>query len=65
MGHAHRARLFLSDLRHPAVSPVPNELADGAAPFDGWAINVRCLEGVDLDSIAIRRVYGSRIGESR
>ena len=50
--------------RRPS-DPLPNELADGAAPFDGWAINVRCLEGVDLDSIAIRRVYGSRIGESR
>jgi hypothetical protein len=26
-----------------------------------WGINVRCLEGVDLDSIPVRRVHGSRL----
>ena len=26
-----------------------------------WAINVRCLEGVDLDAIPIRRVLGSQL----
>ncbi|HUZ13739.1 MAG TPA: GFA family protein [Caulobacteraceae bacterium] len=26
-----------------------------------WAINVRCLEGVDLDAIPIEQVYGSRL----
>ena len=26
-----------------------------------WTINVRCLEGVDLDSIPIKRVYGSQL----
>jgi hypothetical protein len=26
-----------------------------------WAINVRCLEGVDLDAIPIKHVYGSRL----
>ena len=30
-------------------------------PFDGWAINVRCLDGVDLDSLPVRRIHGSRI----
>ncbi len=24
-----------------------------------WTINVRCLEGVDLDSIPVRRVFGA------
>ena len=28
---------------------------------DVWAINVRCLEGVDLDAIPIKRIYGSRL----
>ena len=32
----------------------------GTAP-DVWAVNVRCLEGVDLDSIRIERVHGSRL----
>jgi hypothetical protein len=26
-----------------------------------WAINVRCLEGVDLDAIPVERVAGSRL----
>ena len=26
-----------------------------------WAINVRCLEGVDLDAIPVTRVHGSRL----
>ena len=26
-----------------------------------WTINVRCLEGVDLDAIPIARVYGSQL----
>ena|SRR6185437_16900155 len=40
----------------------------GVLPFrrprtapDLWAINVRCLDGVDLDSIPVRRVFGSRL----
>src|SRR5215510_5861527 len=28
---------------------------------DLWAINVRCLEGVDLDAIPVKRVHGSRL----
>lgn len=26
-----------------------------------WAINVRCLAGVDLDSIPVQKVHGSRL----
>lgn len=26
-----------------------------------WTVNVRCLEGVDLDSIPIDHVYGSKL----
>jgi hypothetical protein len=26
-----------------------------------WGVNVRCLEGVDLDQIPIQRVHGSRL----
>lgn len=38
-----------------------DELAGGAAPFDGWAINVRCLQGVDLDSIPIVKIDGAAL----
>jgi hypothetical protein len=24
-----------------------------------WTINVRCLDGVDIDSIPVRRVFGA------
>lgn len=40
----------------------------GILPFRGprtaedvWGVNVRCLDGVDLDSIPIKRVFGSRL----
>ena len=35
--------------------------ARGDMPFGGWAVNVRCLDGVDLDSIPIRRIDGSKL----
>ena len=28
---------------------------------DIWTVNVRCLQGVDLDSIPIKRVDGSKL----
>lgn len=46
--------------RRPSA-PTPGEIAEGTRPFDGWAINVRCLEGVALDTIPMKKVYGSRI----
>jgi hypothetical protein len=39
----------------------PDEAKQGMEAFHGWAVNVRCLDGVDLESIPIRRVYGSRL----
>ena len=46
--------------RRPS-DPAPDELRQGVQPFDGWAVNVRCLGGVDLDGIPIKRIYGGRI----
>jgi hypothetical protein len=37
----------------------------GTGAFSGWSVNVRCLEGVDLDAIPVRRVYGSRLDGPR
>ena len=28
---------------------------------DQWSINVRCLEGIDLDAIRVERVHGARL----
>jgi len=47
--------------RRPS-DPTPRELEEGVEPFDGWAVNVRCLEGVDVESLPVKRIYGSRIG---
>lgn len=49
--------------RRPS-DPTARELREGEdsmAPFDGWAINVRCLEGIDLKSLPVREIQGSRI----
>lgn len=46
--------------RRPS-DPTPQELREAVKPFDGWAVNVRCLEGLDLDSIPIKKIYGSQI----
>ena len=46
--------------RRPS-DPTENELRAGVEPFDGWAVNVRCLEGLDLQSIPVKKIHGSRI----
>jgi hypothetical protein len=46
--------------RRPS-DPTPHELKEGVQPFDGWAVNVRCLDGVDAEALPIRRIHGSRI----
>jgi hypothetical protein len=37
------------------------EAADGMPAFNGWGINVRCLDGVDFDDVPVKRVFGSRL----
>jgi hypothetical protein len=46
--------------RRPS-DPTPQEVLEGVQAFDGWAVNVRCLEGVDVESLPIKRIHGSRI----
>lgn len=41
--------------------PTPAEVSEGVHEFLGWAVNVRCLEGVDLDSLPVRQILGSRL----
>jgi hypothetical protein len=47
--------------RRPS-DPTQQEHSQGVEPFDGWAINVRCLEGIDVSSLPVKKVFGSRIG---
>ncbi|SAI70388.1 Uncharacterized conserved protein [Bordetella ansorpii] len=46
--------------RKPSA-PTPAERAAGMTPFEGWAINVRCLEGIDLAAIPVKRVDGAAL----
>lgn len=46
--------------RQPS-QPTPVERAAGMKPFDGWAVNTRCLEGFDPSSVPIRHIAGSKI----
>lgn len=41
--------------------PTKGELARGVRPFNGWAVNVRCLEGVDVDALPRRVIHGSQL----
>ena len=46
--------------RRPGALTV-RERAAGIPEFDGWAINVRCLEAVDLASLPTITVKGSKL----
>jgi hypothetical protein len=46
--------------RRPS-DPTEQERREGLQPFDGWAVNVRCLEEFDLDSLPVVRIHGSKI----
>ena len=35
-----------------------SEIAKGMKPFNGWAINVRCLKGIDFSAIPIIQING-------
>ena len=39
----------------------PEEIARDGPDLPVWGINVRCLEGVDLEAIAVKRVFGSKL----
>ncbi|MFT4172347.1 MAG: GFA family protein [Rhodocyclaceae bacterium] len=38
--------------------PTPAERAAGLPPFDGWAVNTRCLDDFDPASVPIRHIHG-------
>jgi len=47
--------------RRPS-DPTQLELEEGTAqPFDGWAVNVRCLEKLDIESLPRKHIHGSSI----
>lgn len=41
--------------------PTSTEREAGVQPFDGFAINVRCLSDFDPSSVPVRQIHGSRL----
>lgn len=46
--------------RRPS-DPTSQELERGVQPFAGWAVNIRCLDNVDIEAISVQKVNGSQI----
>ena len=42
-------------------APTPEEVARGKTPFEGWAVNVRCLENVDLQGVPVVLIDGASL----
>ncbi|WP_197283441.1 GFA family protein [Achromobacter piechaudii] len=53
-------RCGILPFRKPSA-PTAEELAQGKQAFTGWAINVRCLEGVDLAGVMVKPVNGAAL----
>ncbi|HVY15390.1 MAG TPA: hypothetical protein VHB27_09185 [Rhodopila sp.] len=50
--------------RKPSA-PTARERAEGVRPFEGWAVNTRCLEGFDPSAVPVRRIHGSALVAER
>jgi hypothetical protein len=46
--------------RRPS-EPTTQERLEGVESFDGWAVNVRCLEEFDAELLPVRKIRGSQI----
>ena len=46
--------------RKPSL-PTAAERAEGIGPFDGWAVNTRCLEGFDPARVPINKISGAEL----
>ncbi|MFL4471045.1 GFA family protein [Tateyamaria armeniaca] len=53
-------RCGILPFRRPSA-PSRTERAAGVTEFDGWAINLRCLEGLDPANLPIRHIPGADI----
>lgn len=46
--------------RKPSV-PTPEEAEAGVARFEGWAVNARCIDDLDLDAMPRVRIRGNEL----
>jgi len=42
-------------------APTPQEIRDGVQTFDGYAVNVRCLQGVDHSKLPIQKIKSKKL----
>lgn len=50
----------ISPFRRPS-NPTEKERAQGVRAFEGWAINLKCVKGVELDGVPIAAINGAAI----
>ncbi|WP_353496316.1 GFA family protein [Vibrio sp. CB1-14] len=41
--------------------PTKREIANGMVPFTGWAVNLRCVKGIDLSSLPVVHIDGAAL----
>jgi hypothetical protein len=41
--------------------PTAVEISNGVKPFTGWAVNIRCLDDIDIASLPQQVICGSKI----
>ena len=46
--------------RRPSA-PSPEEVTAGVQTFDGWAVNLRCIDELVLEALPIVRIKGSEV----
>lgn len=46
--------------RRPSA-PTPAEIAAGVVRFNGWAVNVRCLTGLDWAKLPVKHIDGASL----
>ena len=44
--------------RRPSM-PTQDEVENGKTPFEGWAVNIRCLPDFDIFNVPEKRIYRS------
>jgi hypothetical protein len=54
------AKCGIMPFRLPGA-PTQQERDAGMVPFEGWAVNVRCIDGLDIDSIPRVHIQGSKL----
>ena len=53
-------RCGILPFRRPS-KPTAGETQQGILPFTGWAVNVRCLDDIDIETLPQKTIHGSAL----